>query len=154
MCSFIGRSPLADVVDVATKGSKTRSAYHILLIEDEQPLRQAIYLGLRCRGFRVTCMSTAENAFSWLHDHRPDVIITDLALPKMSGFDVVAAAETLMPNPPPIIVLTAVRDAFTATRLYRDGASEVITKSRFPIRDLIHTVQLYAAMKNLDRFAA
>jgi len=150
-CPFILRPFVADEGDMATS---SRSAFHVLLIEDERPLRQAIYLALRSKGFRVTCASSAENALSWLSDHQPDLIITDLALPEMSGFDLIAAVETLVANPPPIIVLTAVRDAFTAARLYRDGVREVLTKSQFPIRDLIHTVQLYTAIEHREQIAA
>lgn len=81
----------------------------ILIIDDDPLIRESLRRGLTFEGFRTDLAADAEQALRIMRDELPDVVVLDILLPGMDGFEVCrrirAAAPTL-----PIIMLTA-RDA-------------------------------------------
>lgn len=59
----------------------------ILVVDDEKDFLQAIALGLRSRGFTVLAADSGDEALSLLKDNTPDVIIADLRMHPMNGFE-------------------------------------------------------------------
>src|SRR3979490_887754 len=78
------------------------SQKHLLLIEDEAPLRQAIAEQLGDRGYQVEQADSGEAAIAQLADFAFDIIVTDLRLPGIDGSAVIEAAVARYP---PIIAL-------------------------------------------------
>ena len=60
---------------------------HILIVEDEQDLAEALQEHLSKKGFDTEMVSTAEDALSALEGKVPDLILLDIVLPGMNGFD-------------------------------------------------------------------
>src|SRR5258708_27285752 len=89
-----------------------RFMYTVLLIEDVKLLRVAGESVLRKAGYRVLTAADGEEGLSVAHDGRPDVILLDLLLPKLSGEEVL---RQLKQNPAtahiPVVVLSGLSQA-------------------------------------------
>ena len=109
---------------------------HLLLVEDEQPLREATAERLADHGYRVVQADSGEAARALLANFAFDVIITDLRLPGIDGTAVVQAARELYPEIIAIVVTGygTVKDAVTAIKR---GASDFVTKP-FQFAQLLH----------------
>src|SRR6516165_8130370 len=100
---------------------------HLLLVEDETPLRQAVAEQLADRGYRVEQADSGETAIAKLADFAFDIIITDLRLPGVDGSAVVEAAVERYPHIVAIVVtgFGTVKDAVEAIKR---GAWDFVAK--------------------------
>src|SRR6478672_922594 len=91
---------------------------HLLLVEDEAPLREAIAEQLGDRGYRVEQAGSGEAAIAKLADFAFDIIVTDLRLPGADGSAVVEAAVERYPHIIAIVVTGygTVKDAVEAIK--------------------------------------
>jgi DNA-binding NtrC family response regulator len=80
---------------------------HILTVDDEAPVRELIAEALTYAGFRVTGVSSADEALQVIQKDPPALVITDLQLEAGDGFDLAERVKALAPNTP-IILLTGV----------------------------------------------
>src|SRR6476619_5449621 len=114
------------------------SVKHLLLVEDEAPLRAAIAEQLTDRGYHVEQAGTGEAALAKLADFAFDVIITDLRLPGVDGSAVVDAAVDRYPDIVAIVVtgFGTVKDAVEAIKR---GAWDFVSKP-FQIDELLHAL--------------
>jgi two-component system, NtrC family, response regulator AtoC len=111
---------------------------HLLLVEDEAPLRQAIAEQLTDRGYQVEQAESGEAAIARLADFAFDIIITDLRLPGVDGSAVIEAAVARYPDIIAIVVTGygTVKDAVEAIKR---GASDFVSKP-FQIDELLHVL--------------
>jgi len=111
---------------------------HLLLVEDEAPLRQAIAEQLADRGYHVEQADSGETALARLADFAFDIIITDLRLPGVDGSAVIEAAVARYPEIIAIVVTGygTVKDAVEAIKR---GASDFVSKP-FQIDELLHVL--------------
>jgi two-component system response regulator AtoC len=111
---------------------------HLLLVEDEGPLRQAVAEQLTDRGFSVEQAESGEAALARLAEFAFDVIVTDLRLPGIDGSAVVEAAIKRYPDIIAIVVTGygTVKDAVEAIKR---GASDFVNKP-FQIDELLHAL--------------
>jgi two-component system response regulator AtoC len=116
----------------------TEAQKHLLLVEDESPLRQAVAEQLADRGYRVEQAESGEAAIAKLADFAFDIIITDLRLPGVDGSAVVEAAVARYPHIIAIVVTGygTVKDAVEAIKR---GASDFVNKP-FQIDELLHVL--------------
>src|SRR5438874_6755456 len=111
---------------------------HLLLVEDEAPLREVIAEQLGDRGYRVEQAESGEAAIARLADFAFDIIITDLRLPGLDGSAVVEAAVARYPEIVAIVVtgFGTVKDAVEAIKR---GAWDFVSKP-FQIDELLHVL--------------
>src|ERR1700741_1767507 len=123
------------------------SQKHLLLVEDEAPLREAIAEQLADRGYRVDQADSGEEALSRLADFAFDVIITDLRLPGIDGSAVVDAAVDRYPDIVAIVVTGygTVKDAVEAIKR---GAWDFVSKP-FQIDELLHVLDAALEQRRL-----
>ena len=114
------------------------SQKHLLLVEDEAPLRQAIAEQLVDRGYHVEQCDTGETAATRLADFAFDVIITDLRLPGMDGSSLVQAAVGRYPEIV-AIVITGYGTTKDAVGAIKSGAFDFVSKP-FQIDELLHVL--------------
>lgn len=116
----------ADLVDeeLASDGRIT-----VLLVDDEEPLRNALRDVLEDEGFRVFEASDGAEAIEQVDMRVPDVIVLDLMLPQVDGYEVLrmlrAREATLNTR---VIVLTAHGDEDSEVRVFRAGADDFLAK--------------------------
>jgi two-component system response regulator AtoC len=125
----------------------TDSVKHLLLVEDEAPLRAAIAEQLADRGYQVEQVGTGEAALAKLAEFAFDVIITDLRLPGVDGSAVVDAAVDRYPDIVAIVVTGygTVKDAVEAIKR---GAWDFVSKP-FQIDELLHVLDAALEQRRL-----
>src|SRR5436190_2541111 len=121
----------------------TDQARHVLLVEDETPLRQAIAEQLSDRGYHVEQAESGEIAVALLADFAFDIILTDLRLPGIDGSAVVEAAVERYPDIV-AIVITGYGTVKDAVEAIKRGARDFVSKP-FQIDELLHV--LYSAIE-------
>ena len=110
----------------------------ILVVDDEEPILQAISYSLRKEGFRVHLAANAEACMRQFREQAPDLIVLDVMLPSASGFQVCKRIRET--SDIPIILLTArveERDKVMGLEL---GADDYITKP-FSMKELVARVR-------------
>ena len=114
------------------------NAKHLLLVDDEAPLREAIAERLGDHGFVVEQAASGEDALARLSEFAFDVIITDLRLPGVDGRAVLDAALERYPDIIAIIItgFGTVKDAVNAIK---QGAADFVTKP-FQFDALLHVL--------------
>ena len=117
----------------------TDSMKHLLLVEDEAPLREALAEQLTDRGYAVEQAESGETAIAKLADFAFDVIITDLRLPGINGSEVLDHALDRYPDIVAIVVTGygTVKDAVEAIKR---GAWDFVSKP-FQIDELLHALE-------------
>jgi signal transduction histidine kinase len=117
------------------------SKHIVLIVDDEKALAQAIAATLDLEGLETVLAYDGNQALELTHKLRPDLILLDVMLPGMSGFEVCA---TLKKEPAtrsiPIIILTAKADLSSRMAGISAGADEYLTKPFSPTQliDLIN----------------
>src|SRR6266576_2917500 len=120
---------------------------HLLLVEDESALREAVAEQLTDRGYHVEQADSGEAAIKRLADFAFDVIITDLRLPGIDGSAVIDAALDRYPDIVAIVVtgFGTVKDAVEAIKR---GAWDFVSKP-FQIDELLHALNAALEQRRL-----
>jgi len=102
----------------------------LLFIEDDDGIRLALRLALEDEGYTVHEAVDGEQGLAAFRQHEPDLVLLDLRLPDMSGFDVCRAlrAESIVP----IIIITAQTDTHDMVAGLEAGADDYVTKPVVP----------------------
>jgi DNA-binding NtrC family response regulator len=100
---------------------------NILLIDDEEPVREALLLLLKNAGYRTSSCGSGSSAFQLLANEQFDIVITDLFLPDVNGIDILKKVKELSPAIE-VILITGHASAETAVRAMKEGAFDYITK--------------------------
>src|SRR5436309_5976182 len=123
------------------------SAKHLLLVEDEAPLREIVAEQLSARGFLVEQAASGEAALAQLADFAFDVIITDLRLPGIDGSSLVQAAVERYPDIIAIVV-TGYGTVKDAVDVIKRGAWDFVSKP-FQIDELLHALDAALEQRRL-----
>ncbi|SEQ25323.1 DNA-binding response regulator, OmpR family, contains REC and winged-helix (wHTH) domain [Lentzea xinjiangensis] len=102
----------------------------VLLIEDDEAVREGLSLALTYQGHTVDAVRTGEEGLELLLDVAPDVVVLDLMLPGVDGFEVcrrIRASGDL-----PIIMLTARNDDIDVVAGLEAGADDYVAKPAQP----------------------
>ncbi len=98
----------------------------VILIEDDQSLRDSLLEYIQGKGFQVVGAKDAEEAFSLL-DAETEVVLSDLKLPGASGFDVLREVRRKNPRTE-VIIITGYGSIDSAVAAMREGAYNYLTK--------------------------
>jgi len=115
--------------------------HHVLLIEDEPNIIEAISFILRQDGWKVSTHSDGDRAIEEITRQKPDAIILDVMLPGRSGFDILrdirSSADT---REMPVLMLTAKGRSRDREAALAGGASHFMTKP-FSNREMLEAVR-------------
>jgi Response regulators consisting of a CheY-like receiver domain and a winged-helix DNA-binding domain len=100
----------------------------ILCIEDDHEMADLISEELQDRGFTVLLTHNGQDGLEAIERSRPDLVLCDIGLPVLPGFEVLEKVLVALPNPPPFIFLTALTDRESELRGRRLGADDYVTK--------------------------
>ena len=114
----------------------------ILLVEDDMALSAVYRSRLEIEGFDVREANSGEDALSATVEYRPDLILLDVMMPKISGFDVL----DILRNTPEtanvrIIMLTALSQPKDKERAESLGVDDYLVKSQVVIGDVVARVK-------------
>jgi len=110
----------------------------ILVVDDEEKMARFIRLNLEHDGFRVVEAHTGEEAIRLLRDTMPDLVILDVMLPDLDGFDVLQMIREI--SSVPVIMVTAKGEEDDRIRGLELGADDYVTKPFSP-RELVSRVR-------------
>jgi DNA-binding NtrC family response regulator len=99
----------------------------ILLVDDEEPSREALLLLLKNLGYTVVGAGSGGEALKLLAPDRFDIVISDLFLPDCTGLDILKKVKELSPVIE-VIMITGHASAETAVKAMKEGACDYITK--------------------------
>lgn len=116
----------------------------ILLVEDDTNLAAVYKTRLEMEGFDVTLVTNGEDALSSVQGTKPDLVLLDAMMPKISGFDVL----DILRNTPDtanvrVIMLTALSQEKDKQRAESLGVDEYLVKSQVVINDVIERVKFH-----------
>lgn len=121
--------------------------HKILLVEDDDALANVYQARLELEGFDVRQVNNGEDALSAALDYKPDLILLDAMMPKISGFDVL----DILRNTPAtagirVIMLTALSQPKDKERAEALGVDDYLVKSQVVIGDVIDRVKHHLGM--------
>ncbi|GAB4296109.1 MAG: sigma-54 dependent transcriptional regulator [Desulfuromonadia bacterium] len=119
----------------------------ILIVDDELSMREFLSILLTREGYSVEIAPTAEDALALIARNRFDLILSDLAMPGLSGIDLLSRTRELIP-PPELILITAHATAETAVEAMKRGAYDYIPKP-FRVDELLLTLSRALERRNL-----
>lgn len=120
---------------IVKKGEKMQK---ILIVDDEETIVQLIDYNLKNAGFSTITAGNGNDAVSLAKEKKPDLIILDVMLPGIDGFDVVKAIRKF--SSVPVLMLTARTEEFDRVLGLELGADDYLTKP-FSTRELIARVK-------------
>lgn len=124
-------------------------AKSILLVEDEPLLANLLRQRLEHEGFKVTWNRDGEQAMSTLRETKPDLVLLDIILPKISGFKLL---ETMKVDPtierPPIIIISNLGQDSDVAKGQALGAVQYFVKAKLSIEDLVGQVKAFFGIKS------
>jgi two-component system response regulator RegX3 len=112
----------------------TNNAATVLLVEDEHSFVEALTVGLKREGFRVQVAQDGSEALELFDAVRPDLVLLDVMLPKISGIDV--CRELRRRSQVPIIMVTAKGSEIDTVVGLEVGADDYVTKP-YRLRELV-----------------
>jgi DNA-binding response OmpR family regulator len=98
----------------------------ILTVEDDERIRTAVRMALEDEGWEVVEAESGEEAIATFASHRPDVVLIDLMLPGVDGFEVCRSLRQA--SDVPIVVVTARTDTHDVVAGLEAGADDYVTK--------------------------
>jgi DNA-binding response OmpR family regulator len=128
--------------------TETAKKARILLVEDDLALASAYKVRMEAEGFDVRHCPNGEDALQEALDYHPELILLDIMMPRISGYDVLdilrhtpATAHTK------IVILTALSQPSDQQRAKELGADEFLVKSQAVIADVMKRIRFHLGIK-------
>jgi two-component system phosphate regulon response regulator PhoB len=116
---------------------------HVLIVDDDDDARTVVRTILTSSGFEVTDAADGESALEKIQSFIPDLIVLDIMMPGMSGYDVVLRLKQKPETQNiPVIMLTAKTDPEDLLLAYKDYAVDYYIPKPFTTRQLLAGVEL------------
>ena len=123
----------------------------ILLVDDEPTILRALQTALESHDYAVSAVTSGEQAVAKTASLAPDLILLDLGLPGIDGFEVIRRVRTFAPTLP-IVVVSAHGDDASKVRALDRGADDYVSKP-FSVPELLARVRDGAAPRRARRAA-
>src|SRR6185436_11103549 len=131
-------------MEPSATGAKTKK---ILFVEDDDALAGVYLVRLQAEGFEVRRVANGEEALAAATEYQPDLILLDVMMPKVSGFDVL----DILRNTPEtanmkVVMLTALSQEADRKRAQELGVDDYLVKSQVVITDVIERLKLHMGL--------
>src|SRR5216684_1158516 len=121
-------------------------ATRVLVVDDEAEVRTAVRRGLELMGYEIEVASNGVEGVAKVEEWRPDVVLLDLAMPKMGGLTAIEHIRSW--SDVPIIVLSVMGEEADKVRALEAGADDYLTKP-FGLDEL--NARIRVALRHLAR---
>jgi len=121
-----------------------------MLVEDDNSLREIYQARLMAEGYQIVTAKDGEEALALVATEKPDLIILDIMMPKISGFDTLdILRSTNATAGTKVIMMSALSQAEDKTRAEKLGANKYLVKSQVTLEDIVKTVKEVLASEEL-----
>ncbi|MDR4507499.1 MAG: sigma-54 dependent transcriptional regulator [Candidatus Brocadiaceae bacterium] len=121
---------------------------NILVVEDQDAMRESLWIALKDEGYQVECVPNGEEAVKKLKEHNGyDLVITDLKMEKIGGLEVLKTVKSTNSSTE-VVLITAYGTIGTAVQAIRDGAYDYVTKP-FRHQEILKVVKMALEKKSL-----
>jgi HD-like signal output (HDOD) protein/CheY-like chemotaxis protein len=127
---------------MADNSPSTGKGKPLILVADDQPIiREPIAARLTAEGYEVVQADDGESALAQMRRKRPDLVLLDIAMPKMNGLAVLQAMrkDSALASVP-VIMLTAIRDRRVLTNAAQFGVRDYLLKTSFSLSGMLERV--------------
>ena len=133
---------------MAAQAAAAAPAKRVLLVEDDDALANVYETRLRAEGLDIRRVPNGEEALSAALEYKPNLIILDVMMPKVSGFDVL----DILRNTPEtadlkVMMLTALSQESDRQRAQSLGVNDYLVKSQVVIADVVDRVKFHLHMQ-------
>jgi len=112
---------------------------NILVVDDEEALRTVLSSELRNAGYEVNTASDGDEAISAVQTKKFDLVLLDIKMPKVDGFEVLKFIKQNLPSIK-VIMLTGFADLKNAIESKKHGAEDFVSKP-YDLVDLLTTIE-------------
>lgn len=121
----------------------------ILIIEDEPILQKALSVALQQAGYEIKSALEGETGLKLAKEIKPNLILLDLILPKMDGFEILSELKKdESVKDIPVIILTNLESSQDIERALVLGAKTYLVKANYDLKDVIQKVKENIATNN------
>lgn len=114
----------------------------VLLIEDEPTLQKTLGTALTQEGYDVKSATDGETGLHLARETKPDIILLDLILPKMDGFEVLEELKKSADTKDiPVIILTNLENTQDIEKALGLGATNYLVKANYDLKGVIEKVK-------------
>lgn len=142
----MGRVSGGPTVELGRPMGQNDQVPFLLLIEDDDAIRTALELSLSRQGHRVATAATGEDGLNLLREQRPDLVVLDVMLPGIDGFEVCRRIRRT--DQLPIILLTARSDDIDVVVGLESGADDYVVK---PVQGRVLDARIRAVLRRGER---
>ena len=122
------------------------SLKRILLVEDDDALANVYVTRLQAEGFDIRRINNGEEALATVMTYQPDLVLLDIMMPKVSGFDVLdRLRRTPQTAKTKVIMLTALSQESDKQRAEQLGVDDYLVKSQVVIADVVDRIRQHLA---------
>jgi len=126
-----------------------KSGVKVLLVDDDEQILRSLRVYLELENFTVDTADNGKEALKRLTEFKPDIIVLDIMMPEMDGFEVleIMKNDASLKNIP-VIMLTAKGQDVDVLKGYKMGASSYMTKP-FNLNELVENIELVLKSENI-----
>lgn len=119
--------------------SPSATQVNVLIIDDEPQIRKFLDIALRAQGYKTLLAENGRKGLEYLALQRADLVILDLGLPDLDGFDVLTELRSW--TQVPVIVLSVRENEEEKVKLLDAGANDYVTKP-FSVQELMARIRM------------
>jgi DNA-binding response OmpR family regulator len=132
------------------QSGEQRIPTRILVVEDDADIQQVLCVYLKYSGFEVRTASDGEEAIASIPEFSPELIVLDLIMRPVDGWEVLHWLRTQLQSAPPVLVLTALTQLEDQVHGFEAGAVEYLTKPTQP-GVIVERIRKILALSNEQR---
>jgi CheY-like chemotaxis protein len=130
-------SPPSSLSSISPVSAKNSFRYRILVVDDEENLRKMAQAILESQGYEVMCAVDGFHALATLRQSLPDVIISDLRMPNMNGFEFLSVVRARFPQIP----IIAISGEFSGLGVPDSVLADAFfAKGQYTLEELFHRI--------------
>ncbi|MEX0652808.1 MAG: response regulator [Phycisphaeraceae bacterium] len=118
----------------------------MLIVDDVKDVRDLLVRIVKLGGYSTLTATNGREALAAVTAHDPDLVLLDISMPDMDGFEVLQALNAIGDGPPPVYMMTAMTDEAMRDRALGLGAEGYFVKGDFDIDVLLDTLADRLAM--------
>jgi PleD family two-component response regulator len=105
-----------------------------ILIVDDNPTNLDVLIEILHQEYRLSVAKSGQKALEFVQKHIPDLILLDIVMPEMDGFEVCQALKSSdITKAIPVIIISSVSDADSITKIFKMGGEDYLSKPFIPI---------------------